>query len=111
MKFEEFERKCASIIDHVLFWLQRLWYVALLTASSIVVGYNFDDCIDMRFFDDFDGMNLIFIVWLLLLISPLIGKFEAFGVNVEMKQEGDRITDKYDKLFAEQERKEKGGTK
>lgn len=107
--FIEVERKCVAVVDHILFWVQRLWYVALLTFFSIYVGCNFDDCIEMTFFDDFDGDNIMFIFWLLLLVVPLVGKLEAFGVNVELKKEGDCLAEIYTKRFVEQENKEKGG--
>ena len=34
------------------------------------------------FFNDFDGNNLLFVVWLFLIIVPIIGKFKGFGVEV-----------------------------
>lgn len=110
-KWNEIERKCASVLDHFAFWIQRLWYVLLLTFFSVYVGCHFNDCVEMNFFEHFNGRNIIFIIWLFLLIVPLFGKLEAFGVNVELRKEGECITKTYDKLFAEQEEKEKGGKK
>ena len=100
------ENKIALMLDHLVFWVQRIWYITLLVLSSVYVGCNFEECIDMTFFENFDGKNILFLFWILLLVLPLIRKFEVFGVNVELNEAQKSITSEYEKLFAEQEQKE-----
>ena len=45
--------------------------------------FNWNLVIDFTPFSDFDGNNLLFAVWLLLIILPTLGKFEGFGVKVQ----------------------------
>lgn len=44
---------------------------------------NFDEIVDFQFFERFDGKNLIFLVWMILLIVPLFDSFEGFGISIK----------------------------
>lgn len=59
---------------------------------------NFSDCIDLAFTEKFNGKNLIFLFWLLLILFPMFERFEGFGVSVRMRKndkEAQTLTDGY----------------
>lgn len=53
-------------------WIKRhvyeMSYAALLLILSAYVLNNWDICITMTFFEQFDGNNILFLVWIALLI-------------------------------------------
>lgn len=63
--------------------LRKLWYVILLSISTPYVIRNFEEIVDFQFFTQFDGKNLIFVVWIVLLIIPLFDSFEGFGISIK----------------------------
>ncbi len=75
------------IIISVIKWLWchiiLIWYLVLLGFSTWFVIINFAEITDFAFFERFNGMNLIFVLWLLLLILPLVKRFEGFGMKVD----------------------------
>lgn len=46
------------------------WYMLVFLATTIYVLANFKVCIDLSFTEDFNGNNLIFLFWLVLIIFP-----------------------------------------
>ena len=70
-------------VDILTYWLRKLWYVILLGISTPYVICNFDEIVDFQFFSDFNGKNLIFLVWLVLLLIPLFDSFEGFGISIK----------------------------
>ncbi len=70
-------------------------YIILLIVSSIYVLTNFEHIATQCFACKFDGNSLIFILWLLLLIMPLINSIEGYGFKFSKEQERqDEITHK-----------------
>ena len=63
--------------------LIMLWYLVLLVISTWFVVKNFNCVTTFIFFKQFNGKNLIFILWLILLLLPLVKSFEGFGVKVK----------------------------
>ena len=78
-----------NAIDWIGYWLQRLWYVCLFIASTSYVVLNFDKCRDLSFTSEFNGYNLIFVCWIILLILPLFEKFEGFGVSIKFRRQNE----------------------
>ena len=72
-----------NIFDIVIQWVRKVWYAILISASTIYVLSNFEEIVDFQFFEDFNGKNLIFLVWLVLLIIPLFDSFEGFGISIK----------------------------
>lgn len=74
-------------IVYAIKWLWRhvllIWYLVLLSISTWFVVGNFPEITNFTFFDKFNGKNLIFVLWLLLLILPLVRRFEGFGLKVD----------------------------
>ena len=76
-----------KIFNCVSYWVLRLWYSLLIIASTIYVIKHFDTIRDFTFFCDFDGDNLIFVLWLVLLIFPLFDSFEGFGISLKRRRQ------------------------
>lgn len=56
-------------------WRGLLWlliYITLVVSSTIFVFRNWETCLEMQFFDHFNGYNIIWIFWIVLLLMPLI---------------------------------------
>lgn len=77
-------------INAELSWMQRLWYVIILLASTIYVICNFCEIVSFTFFSQFNGKNLIFLIWIILLVFPLVDNFEGFGIKY--KRDRQRIS-------------------
>ena len=76
-------RWIGNAIDVSILWIRKLWYVILLCISTPYVVCNFEEIVDFQFFEKFDGKNLIFLVWIVLLIIPLFDSFEGFGISIK----------------------------
>ena len=82
-------------VESELHWIRKGWYIILLIFSSMYVLKNFDTFVTQCFICKFDGNSLIFVLWLLLLIMPLINSIEGYGFKVNKEQDKqDEITHK-----------------
>ena len=81
-------------VELELSWIRKIWYVIVLTGTSIYVFSNFSELVNFTFFNQFNGKNLIFILWLALILIPLVDNFEGFGVrfNTHKMIESNRIS-------------------
>lgn len=50
--------------------LYRKLYAGLLIVLTIYIVCNWEKCIAMQFFSQFDGNNILFLVWILLIVLP-----------------------------------------
>ncbi len=55
-------------------------YIFLLTATTIFVIINWNDCVNMQFFSSFNGYNIIFLLWITLLLF-LVVKIDFNGIT------------------------------
>ena len=76
-------RMIVSVIKWLWCHIILIWYLVLLYFSTRFVLNNFPDITEFTFFKEFNGQNLIFVLWLLLLILPLVKRFEGFGMKVD----------------------------
>ena len=76
------------IIDRVkillAFLKRKFWYIMLLFFSSVYV-WNYRD--EIHQLKEFNAQNLIFLLWLLLLLLPLFSEMEIFGVKLKKEVE------------------------
>ena len=72
-----------SIRNHLVDY----WYVLVFVVTTVYVMMNFCDCIDLSFTEDFNGKNLIFLFWLLLIILPMFESFEGFGISIKKRKQ------------------------
>lgn len=62
----------------------KLWYLFLLLFSSIYVWHYWQEICESS---TFNARNLIFILWLILLIFPLFSEIEFMGIKVKKEVE------------------------
>ena len=70
-----------------LYWIKKAWYILLLVLSSIYVCCNFNILATQCFVCQFNGNNLIFILWLILLFLPLFNSIEGYGFKFSKERE------------------------
>lgn len=63
------------------------WYVLVFLVTTIYVLSNFKVCIDLSFTEDFNGNNLVFLFWLVLIVFPLFESFEGFGISIKKRKQ------------------------
>lgn len=63
------------------------WYMLVFLATTIYVLANFKVCIDLSFTEEFNGNNLIFLFWLVLIIFPMFDSFEGFGISIKKRKQ------------------------
>lgn len=68
----------------VSFLKKKWWYLILLIASSIYVWVYRHEIYQLK---EFNAMNLVFILWLVLLLLPLFSELEFFGVKLKKEVE------------------------
>ncbi|OUP51542.1 hypothetical protein B5F17_12505 [Butyricicoccus pullicaecorum] len=84
-KFHQLARYRYSIIN-----------ISIIIALSIYIIKNWQDCISMQFFSEFDGNNILFLVWIALIIVTTYD-VDAKGVKFrtrkieEAREELDRV--------------------
>lgn len=93
----------SETFEKSVFWIQRLWYSFILLMVTLFVCFNYDDCINLRFTSDFNGKNLVFLFWLLLLIFPLFDSFEGFGIKFKNMMNARQMNKDYEALKKAQE--------
>lgn len=72
-----------NFINMTILWIRKLWYIILMSISTPYVIRNFEEIVEFQFFTEFNGKNLIFLVWVALLIVPLFESFEGFGISIK----------------------------
>jgi len=50
---------------------------------------------DLTFTADFNGYNVIFIFWLVLLVVPLFDKLEVSGISIKTRKQAQELKEKY----------------
>lgn len=60
-------------------------YWCLVGALTLYVMSNWGKCISMQFFSRFDGNNILFLVWILLIVLPFYD-IEGKGIKVHRKE-------------------------
>lgn len=72
--------------------IYEILYIALLMLLSAYILVNWEICVTMTFFEQFDGNNILFLIWIVLLILPFYDveakgwKFRKKGIEDTRKQ-------------------------
>lgn len=78
-----------NIFKRFIVWIRlriyEILYMILLMILSIYIIINWKTCITMKFFEQFDGNNILFLVWIVLLIL-LFYDVEAEGWKFHRKR-------------------------
>lgn len=78
------------IWKRMLHYYRNILYVVIVLILWTYLIYNWEKCISMQIFSQFDGNNILFLVGLALVILPFYKfKFEGKGVKIqaEMRKE------------------------
>ena len=92
------------MLEENLVWYKKLWkwllkqrsiifHWIILIVLTVYIIRNWDSCISMQFFSNFNGDNILFFVWIILIFLMLYD-VEAKGVKLkkrELKEELDII--------------------
>jgi len=66
-------------------WIKnKIWYTVLLGASSIYVFYYRQEIYELK---ELNVRNLIFLLWLVLLLLPLFSEMEFLGIKIKKEVE------------------------
>ena len=79
-------------------------YFLVTVAFTIYIICNWNKATSFTFFSDFNGINLVFVVWIILLLMPIIGSFEGFGFKMAslfFEQKEQKVRQKDDEFEAE----------
>jgi hypothetical protein len=87
-KLHDFLINCDKVKAE-LYWIKKLWYIILLVLSTKYVITNFTTLTNQCFGCHFNGNSIIFILWIILLILPLIDSIEGYGFKFN-KEKSDR---------------------
>jgi|GEM_PF-2950221 len=70
------------------------WYIAVFIFLTTYVIINRCVVANFTFFTEFDGMNLLFVIWVAMLLLPCLGSFEiaGFKFNKLGKKAGEIMT-------------------
>ncbi|WP_302024199.1 hypothetical protein [uncultured Prevotella sp.] len=74
-------------VKNELYWIKKVWYILLLTLSTVYVDHNFDMIVTQSFTCQFNGNSLIFILWIVLLFFPLFNSIEGYGFKLSKERE------------------------
>lgn len=77
------------LFSHIFRYFRIYWYIISLVWITVYVVLNWCLVINFTPFNDFDGNNLLFVVWLLLIVIPSVGKFKGLGIELESPFSGD----------------------
>lgn len=99
---------------HIWFNRLKLWWLInfknifsikniFWSILTIYVLSNWEKCISMQFFSSFDGNNILFIIWILMIIFTIYDiKIKGFQVNERYKakeQQAELLTKYYESII------------
>jgi hypothetical protein len=58
------------LIKWIKLRIYEILYIELLAILSSYILINWEICVTMTFFEQFDGNNILFLIWIVLLILP-----------------------------------------
>ena len=109
--------------DWAILNIYTILYIVLIIALTKYVFCNWEECVSMQFFSQFDGNNILFLVWILLFVLPFYdieikeAKFHKRNMEKAKEQvndEGVALTleqrvEKIDSMLSEMSTKKNGG--
>jgi len=85
-----------NILKRFMYWIKlhiyEILYIILVIVLSGYIFLNWKICVEMTFFEQFDGNNILFLIWIAMLILPFYDveakgwKFRKKGVDDMRKQ-------------------------
>ena len=71
--------------------LYQIVYFIMLIALWLYIGLNWEKCVSMQFFSQFDGNNILFLVGILLMVLPF---YEVEGGGIKIRKAGEKELEK-----------------
>jgi len=78
------------VFFHVIKYFRIYWYALVLLMLTWYNLCHWDAVTNFTFFKKFNGANLLFIVWVILIALLCIGKFKGFGLEFEVPSVKDK---------------------
>lgn len=88
---EQEPKKCQQLKQGVKAHIYFVLYILLLIALSTYVILNWGNCISMQFFSQFNGNNILFLVWIMLIVLPF---YDIEGKEVKLKMRSTKSAEK-----------------
>lgn len=80
-----------SVKDKLVLYRRRVFHYLILIILTCYVILNWEKCISMQFFSQFDGNNILFLLWLILIFLIIynvkIGDNTVFDRDSEKQKE------------------------
>lgn len=80
-----------DMCERDLYWIRKLWYVILIISLSLYILCDFQEFVTRSLISHFDGNSLLFILWVILLLLPLIESVEGYGFKVTKERQSSEI--------------------
>ncbi len=91
---EKLNKAQIFFINNTKICIYIAWYLFILAISSIFIVIQWNKCINMQFFTSFNGYNIIFLLWLIIIVGPLVNnKWFNFNIFNNMEKEKLKIID------------------
>ena len=112
------------LIKWIKLRIYEILYIELLAILSSYILINWEICVTMTFFEQFDGNNILFLIWIVLLILPFYDveakgwKFRKKGIedtrklfeNAESNFRQERINNLRDSMQSQNSDEMDGGS-
>lgn len=112
------------LIKWIKLRIYEILYIVLLTILSSYILINWEICVTMTFFEQFDGNNILFLIWIILLVLPFYDveakgwKFRKKGIedtrklfeNAESNFMQERINNLRDRMQSQNSDEMDGGS-
>lgn len=81
-----FQKRSRLFAKWLLKHIYTIIHILVLAALSWYILSNWESCISMQFFSDFDGNNILFLAWIVL-IFLLVYEVEGKGIKVAKRKQ------------------------
>lgn len=92
-KTGKIKSKCKKLFIMIYDHFYNILYAVMLTALWIYLICNWEKCVSMQFFSQFDGNNILFIAGLVLTILPF---YDIEAKDIKLRRKSNKsMEDKY----------------
>ena len=88
---EKTEHRGKRILNYLKRDSYQILYIVMLAVLWIYIVINWEKCVSMQFFSQFDGNNILFLVGITLMILPF---YEVEGKGFKIRRSGDKELEK-----------------
>lgn len=81
------------MLKNIIRYRHNIFYYIVEVSLTVYVLLNWEKCIKMQFFSHFDGNNILFIVWIIIIFLAIYD-VEAKGIKFQ-RHEAEQITQNF----------------